>query len=51
MYASYCAYCASAGINTISLTRFSYLVLDLCNNQLGLPIIKDRNNVKTYIGV
>ncbi|WP_231607096.1 phage/plasmid primase, P4 family, partial [Crocosphaera watsonii] len=49
LYASYCAYCASAGINTISLTRFSYLVLDLCNNQLGLPIIKDRNNVKTYI--
>ncbi|MGK7881658.1 MAG: phage/plasmid primase, P4 family [Crocosphaera sp.] len=49
LYASYCAYCASAGINTISLTRFSNLLLDLCNNQLGLPIIKDRDNVKTYI--
>ncbi|MGK7885897.1 MAG: phage/plasmid primase, P4 family [Crocosphaera sp.] len=49
LYASYCSYCHGAGINTISLTRFSYLLLDLCKNQLGFTVKKGRDRKGAFI--
>ncbi|EAZ89497.1 phage/plasmid primase, P4 family [Crocosphaera chwakensis] len=49
LYANYCKYCSLSGINTISLTRFSYLLLDLCNNQLGFTIKKGRDRKGAFI--
>ncbi|EAZ89378.1 phage/plasmid primase, P4 family [Crocosphaera chwakensis] len=49
LYANYCQYCSLSGINTISLTRFSYLLLDLCNNQLGFTVRKGRDRKGAFI--
>ncbi|MEL4897860.1 DUF5906 domain-containing protein, partial [Crocosphaera sp. Alani8] len=49
LYANYCDYCSLTGVNAVSLTRFSYLLLDLCKNQLGFSIRKGRNTKGAFI--
>ncbi|NQZ61951.1 phage/plasmid primase, P4 family, partial [Crocosphaera sp.] len=49
LYANYSEYCSLSGVNAISLSRFSFLLLDLCNNQLGFEIKKDRDSRGAFI--
>ena len=50
LYANYCQFCTEKNTKPISLTRFSGMVLDLCNCQLSLTeITKQRNRNGAYI--
>ncbi|MDJ0599558.1 MAG: hypothetical protein QNJ37_12030 [Crocosphaera sp.] len=49
LYANYCQYCSLTGVNAISSARFSYLLLDLCNNQLGFTVRKGRDRKGAFI--
>jgi len=50
LYPSYCEYCELNKVKPVSSKRFSNLLIDLCQNQLGLPEIvklnKDRYGTK-----
>lgn len=39
LYPSYCEYCETTGIKPVSARRFSDLLIDVCQNQLGLKDI------------
>uniref|UniRef100_UPI0030D71830 hypothetical protein n=1 Tax=Cyanothece sp. BG0011 TaxID=2082950 RepID=UPI0030D71830 len=49
LYANYSEYCSLSGVNAISLSRFSFLLLDLCNNQLGFTVSKGRDRKGAFI--
>ncbi len=49
LYANYSEHCSLSGVNAISLSRFSYLLLDLCKNQLGFEISKGRDRKGAFI--
>ncbi|MGK7954845.1 MAG: DNA primase, partial [Crocosphaera sp.] len=49
LYANYAEYCSLTGVNAISSARFSYLLLDLCNNQLGFTVKKGRDRKGAFI--
>jgi len=44
LYPSYCEYCESTGSKSIGQKRFISLLLDCCNNQLGLKEVRSFSN-------
>jgi putative DNA primase/helicase len=44
LYASYCEFCRHSNSNAHSRSRFEGLILDVCNNQLGLNIYRTKNS-------
>ncbi len=40
LYPNYQQFCAGSGLRPISLNRFSDLVVDLCRDQLGNPVVR-----------
>lgn len=44
LYASYCEFCRHSNSNMIGRSRFEGLILDVCNNQLGLNIYRTQNS-------
>lgn len=48
LYANYCEYCANTQSKPIGLRRFVSLVSDVCVNQLGLNIKRERDSKGRY---
>ena len=48
LYANYCEYCHNTGTNPVAVRRFGNLLSDLCKNQLGLNIQKERDRQGSY---
>ncbi len=43
LYPNYCEFCHNTGTNPVASQRFGNLLSDLCQNQLGLEVEKDRD--------